>query len=31
MVNLVIGCVVSFIVGGFAAYIYLNISGKLKS
>lgn len=30
MVNLIVGCVVSFILGAASAYIYINVTGKLK-
>jgi hypothetical protein len=30
MINLIVGCIVSFILGGAAGYIYLSITGKLK-
>ena len=30
MVNLIVGCAVSFILGAASAYIYINVTGKMK-
>lgn len=30
MVNLIVGCAVSFLVGAMAAYIYKDVTGKMK-
>jgi hypothetical protein len=30
MINLIVGCVVSFILGAAGAYIYINVTGRLK-
>lgn len=30
MINLIVGCAVSFILGAMAAYIYINVTGRLK-
>lgn len=30
MVNLIVGCIVSFVLGAFAAYIYIAVTGKMK-
>lgn len=28
--DIIIGAVVGFVIGGLCAYVYLNVSGKLK-
>lgn len=30
MINLIVGCVVSFVLGAAVAYIYINVTGKMK-
>jgi hypothetical protein len=30
MVNLIVGCVISFILGAASAYIFINVTGRMK-
>ncbi len=30
MVNLIVACLVSFFMGATSAYIYINVTGKMK-
>lgn len=30
MVNLIVACIVSFVLGGLTAYVYIAVTGKMK-